>query len=48
METLLMGFGARNDLKRLAMLAPASTRDGFEAVLPPNPIKSTSIYEFTA
>jgi hypothetical protein len=37
MEMLLMGFGAENDRKRLAVLASARTRDGFEAVLPPNP-----------
>jgi hypothetical protein len=36
MEALLMGFGAKNDRKRIAVLASASTRDGFEAVLPPN------------
>jgi hypothetical protein len=33
---LLMGFGTKNDRKRLAVLASARTRGGFEAVLAPN------------
>jgi hypothetical protein len=43
-----MGFGGKNDRKQHAALAFAKARGDCEAVLPPNPIKYPSVYEFTA
>jgi hypothetical protein len=43
-----MGLGAKNDQKGLDALKSVRAREPFEAVLPHNPIKYASVYEFTA